>query len=120
MKNGLFNVFSPEAWSEIKPSILREYDFFSTEIKNAGLFFIQIIYYFLEFSLTVYLTATFQEFGEYLFENKKNFPWGGIGLCLTWGLIHIFTQGLSDDLGVVFVSFILGWFYKLCGKNPVF
>ena len=120
VKNGLFNIFSFDAWSKIKPGILKEYDFFAIKLKSTGLFFIQMIYYFFEFSLTICLTAVSQEFGEYLFKDKKNWPWGGIGLCLTWGLIHIFTQGLTDGLGIILVSFVLGWLYKFCGKNPIF
>ncbi len=72
-------------------------EFTSLGIMN---FIFQYIYYAAE-SL---LILTIVHFGQLALQNKKKmpklFPWGGIFLALTWGLIHILSKG-SIEAGLM-------------------
>ncbi len=59
------------------------------ELQNNGWlkFIFQYIYYIFEVGLFVLLIVFAQEAGEIWFK-KRNIPWGGILLSLTWGLAH--------------------------------
>lgn len=89
-------------WNGLK--VVKEYQY------NGWLKFIfQYIYYIFETGIFVLLIVFAQEAGEIWFK-KRNIPWGGILVSLTWGLAHIFTKGniligvLSFLIGIMFGS----------------
>jgi len=89
------------------------------ELADLGLlsFIFQYIYYIFEVILIFLITSFGQEFGKNLFKNKW-FPWGGVFTALTWGLLHIITQG-ALDVGLECASFgiCFGIIYNLTNKN---
>lgn len=76
------------------------------ELQNNGWlkFIFQYIYYIFEVGLFVLLIVFAQEAGEIWFK-KRNIPWGGILVSLTWGLAHIFTKG---NIMIGILSFLIG------------
>jgi hypothetical protein len=117
-RNGLFNIFLVSAWSNIKLNVVKEYYFYLFNVKDIRLFYMQIMYYLLESAIVTCLIALFQEFGEKF--RHKNLPWGAIGISLTWGLLHILTQGVFDGIFIIFIAFILGVAYQFCNKSTLF
>jgi len=99
------------------PQIWREYQGFQgmygSQAWVVSLF--QNLYYLMEFIMVVMMVAFFQRAGE-LWSNISWFPWGGIGLGLTWGLIHLVTNP-QGALGVIVWSLILGILFILSKKN---
>jgi hypothetical protein len=91
---------------------------FSYLYKEYGLLRIisQLIYYFFEIVLVVLIIIFAQRAGEIWFK-KKNFPWGGILLGLTWGLIHIYTQDLAVGIVAVFLGILYGIIYLLVNRD---
>lgn len=89
------------------------------EFQHNGLlkFVFQYIYYAFETTLFTLILVYGQKAFELWFK-KKNIPYGGIILALTWGLAHIFTQrsisvGLLSALG----GFIYGVIYLLVNRD---
>ena len=83
-----------------------------------GLYFVlQIVYYCFEMLLALILVIFSQKALE-IITKRKNVPWGGIVLGLTWGLVHILTQG---DVAVGIVALVMGIFlglpYLLLSRN---
>jgi hypothetical protein len=99
------------------PQILREYlgfqRMYGSQAWIVALF--QNLYYLMEFILVVLMVAFFQRAGE-LWTKLTWFPWGGIGLVLTWGMIHLVTNP-QGALGVIVWSLILGIMFILSKKN---
>lgn len=87
--------------------------------KKSNLVFVfQYLYYFVEVMLVYLIVAFGQKFFETLLKTNKNIPWGGIVLCLTWGVIHFMTKGtLTDGLGTMAFSLIYGAIYLLLNRN---
>lgn len=87
-------------------------------IHNGWLKFIfQYIYYFFETILFVLIIVFAQKAGETWF-SKKNIPWGGIFVALTWGLAHIFTKGeLMVGISASVVGLLYGVAYLVSKKN---
>jgi hypothetical protein len=81
-------------------------------IITASLYF----YYFFEGVMMAWITDAFQTAGESLF-HKIWIPWGGIGLALTWGVLHFFTKGLSMGIVAVFFGFFAGVLFVLGQRN---
>ena len=110
------------------PQIWREYrgfqEMYSRQAWVVAIF--QNLYYLVEYVLVVMMIAFFQRGGELWFKSAW-FPWGGIGLALTWGTIHLVTnpQGAvwviiwGVLLGVFFVqsrkSFLAAWILGVLG-----
>ncbi|MEG2145054.1 MAG: hypothetical protein RRY06_00300, partial [Lachnospiraceae bacterium] len=44
-------------------------------------------------------------------------PFGGIILAVTWGLVHIFTQGASTGIYAVIQALLYGSVYMVFNKN---
>lgn len=67
----------------------------------------------------VFLIVAFgQKWGEGLLGKKTVFPFGGLVLCCTWGMIHIFSQGsLYTGAGVMAFSLCYGGIYLLLGRD---
>lgn len=118
MRNGIFNIFSIARWKNVKLNVICEYEFFLYKYKSEKQFYFQVVYYLLESVIVTCLIALFQELGEKII--NKQLPWGAMGICLTWGLIHIFSQGIIDGIFIMVIAFLLGLAYKLCNKNLLF
>jgi len=99
------------------PQIWREYQGFQSMYASqawiASLF--QNLYYLMEFVMVVMMVAFFQRAGE-LWSKLTWFPWGGIGLGLTWGMIHLVTNP-QGALGVIVWALVLGIFFILSRKS---
>lgn len=83
--------------------------------KTPSMFLFQYLYYIFETSLFVLIVIFGQKFGEEKFKNKW-IPYGGIVLSLTWGLVHIWTQGIATGIETVVFSIVFGIIY-LCVKK---
>lgn len=79
-------------------------------------FVLQYIYYVCEMALAVLTIAFGQEAGEQIFKNKK-FPWGGLFLGFTWGLIHIISKGMMTGIVIAIYGILYGIAYLLLKKN---
>lgn len=80
-------------------------------------FLFQYIYYFFE----TFLFSLIIIFGQKAFEiwfKKKNIPYGGIVLALTWGLGHILSKG-SFTIGLLTAlsGFLFGAVYLIVGRD---
>jgi hypothetical protein len=99
------------------PQIWREYlgfqGMYGSQAWIVSLF--QNLYYLMEFIMVVMIIAFFQRAGE-LWSKLSWFPWGGIGLSLTWGMIHLVTNP-QGALGVIVWSLILGILFILSKKS---
>lgn len=80
-------------------------------------FIFQYIYYFFETFLFSLLLIFAQKAGEIWFK-KKNIPYGGIVLALTWGLGHILSKGsVTAGLLTAFGGFLFGAAYLIAGRD---
>ena len=96
-------------WSGFKP--VQEFGYFGlTE------FIFQYIYYLFETALIVLLIAFGQKFGELAFK-RKNVPFGGLLLAVTWGAFHIITQDVSVGIYAIIMAVIYGLVYILMSRN---
>ncbi|HHX60586.1 MAG TPA: hypothetical protein GX707_07705, partial [Epulopiscium sp.] len=89
------------------------------EFRANGLlkFIFQYIYYVFETVLYTLILVYGQKAFELWFK-KKNFPYGGIILALTWGLAHIFTKGsISVGLLTALSGFTYGIVYLLVNRD---
>lgn len=75
----------------------------------------QNLYYLVEFALVVLMIAFFQRAGE-MWTKLNWFPWGALGLGLTWGMIHMVTNP-QGALGVIVWAFFLGILFNLAKKS---
>jgi hypothetical protein len=76
----------------------------------------QYIYYIVEGVKIVFMLDVFQTMGE-LWTPKKFIPWGGIGLALTWGVLHYFTKGTTQLIAHSVLSLVMGMSYVVCKRN---
>ncbi|MGL5254001.1 MAG: hypothetical protein ACRC9L_03170 [Brevinema sp.] len=94
-------------WGGLKP--IKEYRSITESV-------FQNVYYLFETAL-ILLTIIFgQKFGEMIVK-KYTFPFGGLFLALTWGLIHILLQGPMTGLYAFAMSLLYGTVYVLLQKN---
>lgn len=100
-------------WNGFKPFI---------EFSNNGLvkFIIQYVYYACESMLILLIIVFGQMFFEKIVGRKSNFPAGSIILVLTWGLIHILTQGLSTGIYASIQACLYGIVYLTLDRNFIF
>lgn len=103
-------IYTSLVWKGFKPII---------ELSNLGVikFLIQYIYYSFESLLMLLIVAHGQKAFESWFGNIKIVPFGGIFLALTWGLIHIITQGTSTGIYAVIQSLLYGSVYMTLNKD---
>ncbi len=79
-------------------------------------FIFQYIYYLFEMVLVTLILVFSQKAGEIWFR-KKNIPYGGIVIALTWGAAHFFTKGvLSGILGMA-AGIAFGFVYLLVNRD---
>ena len=99
------------------PQIWREYlgfqSMYGSQAWVVSLF--QNLYYMMEFVMVVLMLAFFQRAGE-LWSKLTWFPWGGIGIALTWGMIHLVTNP-QGALGVIVWSLVLGILFLFSKKS---
>jgi len=88
------------------------------EYMNNGIvkFIFQHIYYLFETVLIVLTIAFGQKFGEEI-TKRTGLPYGGLFLALTWGLIHILTQGIMTGVYAFAMAILYGIVYILLKKN---
>ena len=61
--------------------------------------------------------------GQKAFDNWfgiKYIPFGGILLAVTWGLIHIFTQGVATGIYAIIQAILYGSIYIILNKDYKF
>ena len=99
------------------PQIWREYRGFQNMYGGQAwiVSIFQNLYYLVEFALVVLMIAFFQRAGE-LWTKLAWFPWGALGLGLTWGMIHLVTNP-GGALGVIVWSLVLGVLFNLSNKS---
>lgn len=79
----------------------------------------QYIYYIFEVVLVFLVIVFGQRAGEIRF-GKRNIPWGGLYVGLTWGLVHALTKGnLAAGLGTCLEGILFGTAFLLLGRKPV-
>lgn len=80
-------------------------------------FIFQYIYYFFETFLLSLIIIFGQRACEIWFK-RKNIPYGGIVLALTWGLGHILSKGsVPTGLLAALCGFLLGTAYLVAGRD---
>ena len=99
------------------PQIWREYLGFQSMYGSQAwvVLLFQNLYYMMEFVMVVLMLAFFQRAGE-LWSKLTWFPWGGIGIALTWGMIHLVTNP-QGALGVIVWSLVLGILFLFSKKS---
>lgn len=85
--------------------------------KSILTYLLQVFYYLGESGVIVLAIVFGQEFCERQFSLSNNFPSGGLFLAVTWGIMHIFLQGLSGGLFTIFFSIVAGLIYVICKKD---
>lgn len=105
-------LYTSSVWKGFKPVI---------ELSDLGVakFLIQYIYYAFESLLMVLIIAH----GQKAFDNWfgiKYIPFGGILLAVTWGLIHIFTQGVATGIYAIIQAILYGSIYIILNKDYKF
>lgn len=76
----------------------------------------QYLYYASEGILLVFLTDAFQALAE-AHSLRPEIPWGGLGLALTWGLLHISTKGFLVAIAAVVTGLVVGVLYLLTSRS---
>ncbi len=92
------------------------------EFRNGGqgniiTYLLQLFYYFGESALIVSCIAFGQHFFEEQFRLNRQLPTGGLFLAMTWGVIHIFLQGLNGGIYTMLFSVLAGIIYVICEKD---
>lgn len=106
----LISYISYSDWNGFKPVI---------EYQNLGLprFVFQYIYYAFETILFMLILIFGQKACEIWF-GKVNFPYGGIIVAATWGLVHILTKGsLWTGIICAMAGFSYGVIYLLLNRD---
>jgi len=76
----------------------------------------QYLYYASEGALLVFLAEAFQTLAE-THSLRPEIPWGGLGLALTWGLLHISTKGFFVAIAAVITGLVMGVSYLLTSRS---
>ena len=111
------------------PMIYRELIFYLSDdslLLGVGGFAMQYIYYVFEFALIALMVDCAQK-ASVRFGWSQKFPWGGIFIALTWGLIHPFGIILPALRGEAVYSIYtalqcltIGLAYLLPGNKPLY
>lgn len=103
-------IYTSLVWKGWKPMI---------EFSNLGVvkFLVQYLYYAFECWLMVLIIAHGQTAFEVWFCHIKRIPFGGILLAVTWGLIHVFTQGTSTGIYTMIQALLYGSVYMVLDQD---
>lgn len=103
-------IYTTFVWNGVKPII---------EFTNNGLikFVVQYVYYACESILILLIIVFGQMFFEKMVGRKSHLPAGSIILALTWGLIHILTQGISTGVYACIQACLFGFVYLALNKR---
>lgn len=103
-------VYTSFVWNGFKPIV---------EFVNNG--FIKFIFQYIYYAFESILILLIIIFGQMLFEKfmgrKTNLPAGSIILALTWGLIHILTQGTGTGIYACIQSCLFGLVYLALNRS---
>lgn len=103
-------VYTSITWNGFKPAI---------ELSNNGIvkFIVQYIYYAVESLLILLIIAHGQMAFEKWFKNMNYIPFGALLLAMTWGIIHILTQGMATGIYACIQSLLFGSIYLILNKD---
>ncbi|MCM1258280.1 MAG: hypothetical protein NC307_10580 [Roseburia sp.] len=76
----------------------------------------QYIYYIFETVLVTLILV----FGQNAFEKwfrRRNIPYGGIIVAITWGIGHFFTKDISTGIVTMIAGLAFGSVYLLAGRD---
>lgn len=106
-------IYTSYVWGGFKPAI---------EWSSNGTikFVIQYIYYAFESMLILLIIAHGQKAFETMMKKSVKLPIGGILLAITWGLIHVLTQGISTGIYACIQSIFFGMVYVVLKKDIKF
>lgn len=109
---GLITVLTTIGFGGFKPFME-----FKSADSNLIQWLLQMIYYLFESALIVLCIVFGQEFFERQFAVNAKLPAGGVFLAITWGVIHLFLQGLSGGLFAIVFALLAGTIYITCKKD---
>lgn len=103
-------IYTSISWGGFKPAI---------EFSNNGIvkFVVQYIYYAFESLLILLIIAHGQKAFEKCLKNTKHIPFGALLLAMTWGIIHILTQGMATGIYACVQSLLFGSIYLVLNKD---
>jgi cytochrome b561 len=103
-------VYTSITWNGFKPAI---------ELSNNGIvkFIVQYLYYAVESLLILLIIAHGQMAFEKCFKNMNHIPFGALLLAMTWGIIHILTQGMATGIYACIQSLLFGCIYLVLNKD---
>lgn len=103
-------VYTSITWNGFKPAI---------ELSNNGIvkFIVQYLYYAVESLLILLIIAHGQMAFQKWFKNMNHIPFGALLLSMTWGIIHILTQGMATGIYACVQSFLFGCIYLVLNKD---
>ncbi len=79
-------------------------------------FIFQYIYYFFE-TLLVMLILVFGQNAFEMWFHKRNIPYGGIIVAITWGIGHFFTKDVTTGIVTVISGLAFGSVYLLVNRD---
>jgi len=85
---------------------------------GTAVYALQLLYYLFESLLVVGMIVLYQRAGERVLD-AEYVPWGGVGLALAWGVLHVLMSGLLEAIAL---PLLMGVVYLLGEKHfvPVF
>lgn len=103
-------LYTSFVWNGFKPA---------AELANIGLtkFVLQYLYYAFESMLILLIILFGQSAFEKLVNRRTNIPAGGVLLALTWGLVHILTQGFDTGVYSCLQACLFGLVYLALNKG---
>lgn len=106
-------MYTSYVWEGFKPAI---------ELSNNEIikFVVQYIYYAFEGMLILLIIAHGQKAFETLIKKRVKLPVGGLLLAVTWGLIHVVTQGVNTGIYACIQSICFGSVYLILKKDITF
>lgn len=106
-------MYTSYVWGGFKPAI---------ELNSNGIikFTVQYIYYAFESMLILLIIAHGQKSFETLMKKCVNLPVGGFLLAITWGVIHILTQGINTGIYACIQSVFFGIMYLFLKRDIKF
>lgn len=100
--------------------LFHEFTLYTGKYSTPGIivFIIQILYYFCEAALAIFIVIFGQAWGEKKY-GKPVIPFGGIVMAITWGAIHFLSKDVIVGFYGMGISLLIGTGYIAIKKNPV-